>query len=305
MSDASLNVFQRINMAAGYLSETSWYKDGKNSQFSSVTIDQIRREVIKAETLAGLVVTYDELDIGTQEFNGKTYCRIKARLTYVNVDDPEDTVAFVKTGIAQDSADKGWNKAESMVYKNLYKALYYIGDREDDADSMSGEEYDLLAVFRCPIFHDELVRYVTNSLPKAKAWEEEQREAERRKLRQFKAEQMKAQENARLIAKSKERQEADAKGAEVAAVEQIGEDKVGEKMAEHYGVDLGKAKQAVIVFHNKHIMDEERNPVLAKYIEDHDGTFMVGWSPSTILECYRELVLKKFIEDTASTGVTE
>ena len=85
MTDASPNVFQRINMAAGYLSETSWYKDGKNSQFSSVTIDQIRREVIKAETLAGLVVTYDELDIGTQEFNGKTYCRIKARLTYVIV----------------------------------------------------------------------------------------------------------------------------------------------------------------------------------------------------------------------------
>ena len=40
-------------------------------------------------------------------------------------------------------------------------------------------------------------------------------------------------------------------------------------------------------------------------MEDNDGQFMVNWSPSTILECYREMVLKSYIEDTASTGVQE
>lgn len=167
-------------------------------------------------------------------------------------------------------------------------------------------EAQLMTVYADERFRAEIDAIVSKHIVEAearirlaKAEAEEQRKRENRARL---AEQAKAEEEARKAAKAQ--READAKGAEVTAEKQIGEDKVGEKMAEHYGVDLDKAKQAVIVFHNRH-MDEERNPVLAKYIEDHDGTFMVGWSPSTILECYRELVLKKFIEDTASTGVTE
>lgn len=111
------------------------------------------------------------------------------------------------------------------------------------------------------------------------------------------AEMAKAEEEARKA--SKAQKEADAKGAEVAAEEQIGEDKVGEKMAEHCGIDLDKAKLALIRFHSGHIA-EDPNPILAKHIEDNGGMFMANWSNSTIIACYQEMVLKKYIEDTAT-----
>lgn len=132
----------------------------------------------------------------------------------------------------------------------------------------------------------------------AEAAEEQRKRENRARL----AEQAKAEEEARKAAKAQ--READAKGAEVAAVEQIGEDKVGEKMAEHYGINLDKAKAELIRFHNGHIA-EDPNPILTKYTQDNDGIFMATWSASTIVACYQEMVRAKYIEDTASTGVVE
>lgn len=109
------------------------------------------------------------------------------------------------------------------------------------------------------------------------------------------AEMAKAEEEARKAAKAQK--EADAKGAEVAAEEQIGEDKVGEKMAEHYGINIKTAKVALIRFHNSHVMDQEPNPILAKYVEDNGGTFMANWSVSTIIACYQEMVNRGFIQE--------
>lgn len=98
--------------------------------------------------------------------------------------------------------------------------------------------------------------------------------------------------------------EVDAKGAEVTAEKELGEDKVGEKMAEHYGIDLDKAKAELIRYHNRHIRDPEQNPIITRHIEDNGGTFMANWSFSTIIACYQEMVRKGFIEDVASFEVS-
>lgn len=167
-------------------------------------------------------------------------------------------------------------------------------------------EAQLMTVYADERFRAEIDAIVTKHIVEAearirleKAEAEEQRKRENRARL---AEQAKAEEEARKAAKAQK--EADAKGAEVTAVEQIGEDKVGEKMAEHYGIDLDKAKAELIRFHNGHIA-EDPNPILARYTQDNDGMFMATWSASTIVACYQEMVRAKYIEDTASTGVVE
>lgn len=160
-------------------------------------------------------------------------------------------------------------------------------------------EAQLMTVYADERFRAEIDAIVSKHIVEAearirlaKAEAEEQRKRENRARL---AEQAKAEEEARKAAKAQK--EADAKGAEVTAEEQIGEDKVGEKMAEHYGINLETAKTALIRFHNKHIMDPEPNPVLAKHIEDNDGTFMANWSTSTIIACYQEMVNRGFIQE--------
>lgn len=144
-------VLQRINEAARILQENPWIKSMENSAYKSVDIDQIRREVGAAEAQAGLVVQYQETAFDTIASNGKSFCRVSAILTYYSIDDEnmEQGLEFPRTGIAQDPGDKGWNKAETMLYKNHYKGLYHIGERVEDPDSLSNEEVEVLEYMRC------------------------------------------------------------------------------------------------------------------------------------------------------------
>ena len=148
MTGTAPNIYQRINRAGQILQANPWIKDMGNSQYKSVDIDQIRRHVGAAEVEAGIVVGYSEDEFGIFPMGGKTYARVSATLTYVNIDDPSDAVSFNRTAIAFDSGDKGFNKCESMLYKNHYKGLYHIGERSEDPDAYSNEEQDLLTVFK-------------------------------------------------------------------------------------------------------------------------------------------------------------
>lgn len=301
MSDdlSQMNIFQRINAAARILADTQWYKDGKNSQYSSVTIDQIRREVAQAETEAGIVVLYEEDDIGTYDFNGRTFCKIVATLTYVNIDNPEDRVSFTKTAIAQDTGDKGWNKAESMIYKNLYKALYYIGDREDDTDSMSNEEYDLITIFRCGKFHDELLRLVEKYLPEAKRMEAEQREAEKQKRREkmkrdsgndafFGKKDTPAEEpktEAPIETTPEQRQEDAVIEAMGADAEFVDASAIAEAVkARRESVDVKDARITLVKIHN----DDPGNEILNAYL-DRYGRYIGKWPEEKVIDCYLDL----------------
>ena len=180
-----LNIYQRINYAGRILRENPWIKDMSNSQYKSVDIDQIRHYVGDAETEAGIVVEYIEEEFGTMEANGKVLAKIRAKLVYTNIDDPEDIIVFGRTAVAYDALDKGWNKADSMLFKNHYKALYHIGEREDDPDSMSNEEHDLLEAVRGDKNVHDAIMVIVNKHPpgirEAAKKAEEQAKIERRR----------------------------------------------------------------------------------------------------------------------------
>lgn len=195
-------VLERINVAARILQQNPWIKDMTNSQFKSVDIDQIRREVGAAEAEAGLVVRYAETGFETIQVNGKVCCKVSAVLTYYSIDDEEmeNGLEFPRSAIGYDTLDKGWNKAESMLYKNHYKGLYHIGERADDPDGMSNEEYDLLEVFRYITsydaqghpqrkYHDQINAIVEAAKPIIEKMKAEAEAERKRKLRAEKAAQ--------------------------------------------------------------------------------------------------------------------
>ena len=185
VSETHLNIYQRINYAGRILRENPWIKDMTNSAYKSVDIDQIRHYVGDAETEAGIVVEYIEEEFGTMEHGGKVLAKIRAKLIYTNIDEPDDIIVFSKTAVAFDAGDKGWNKAESMLYKNHYKGLYHIGEREDDPDSMSNEENDIIEAVRGDKnVHDAIMVIVNKHLPgirEAAKKAEEQAKIDRRR----------------------------------------------------------------------------------------------------------------------------
>ena len=286
MSDTPvMNIWQRINAVDRMLSDAPWNKDSKNDTYSSVTIDQIREEVAKAESEAGIVVHWCEESVGHFEHNGRQLCMIKARLTYVNIDDPEDRVVFVRTGFAQDTGDKGWNKAESIIYKNLYKGLYHIGDREDDPDRTSNNEADLLAVFRCEKFHKFLLDYVEKNLPEVRRLEQEQKEAEAKKRREAKA---KAAGGffAPSETKPEEKQEEVVKEAMGEDAEFLDQDAISEAVKARR--DSVNVKDARIQLAKLRAADPD-NEILGAYVSKH-GKHIGEWDEAKVIDCYLDLV---------------
>lgn len=280
-----MNIWQRINAVDRMLSDAPWNKDSKNDTYSSVTIDQIREEVAKAESEAGIVVHWCEESVGHFEHNGRQLCMIKARLTYVNIDDPEDRVVFVRTGFAQDTGDKGWNKAESIIYKNLYKGLYHIGDREDDPDRTSNNEADLLAVFRCEKFHKSLLDYVEKNLPEVRRLEQEQKEAEAKKRREAKA---KAAGGffAPSETKLEEKQEEAVKEAMGEDAEFLDQDAISEAVKARR--DSVNVKDARIQLAKLRAADPD-NEILGAYVSKH-GKHIGEWDEAKVIDCYLDLV---------------
>ena len=283
--DICLNIWQRINAVDRILSEAPWYKDDSNDTYSSVTIDQIREEVSKAESDMGIVVHYDEIQFGHIEHNGKQLCMIKARLTYINIDDPRDCVIFDRTGVAQDSGDKGWNKCESIIYKNVYKGLYHIGDREDDPDKTSNNEADLLAVFRCEKFHEMLMDIVRKNLPEVRRLEEEARAEAAKKRREAKA---KAAGGffAPSETKPEEKQEEAGKEAMGEDAEFLDQDAISEAVKARR--DSVNVKDARIQLAKLRAADPD-NEILGAYVSKH-GKHIGEWDEAKVIDCYLDLV---------------
>lgn len=290
MSDTPvLNIWQRINAVDMALSEASWQKNAKNDTYSSVPIDLMRTEVSKAESEMGIVVHYDELEFGHMEHNGKQLCMIKARLTYINVDDPRDCAVFDRTGVAYDAVDKGWNKCESIIYKNLYKGLYHVGEREDDPDSISNNENDLLAVFRCEKFHDELSRFVQKHLPEVRKIEAEQKEAERQRIRE--AKRLASQSMLPNLNVGKPAETTPEQRQEQAVVEAMGDDAefidadaIAEAAkARRDAVDVGNARAMLAQLRRS----DPQNEILTAYIERYGGLSQL--KDPQVIDCFLDL----------------
>lgn len=281
-------VLQRINMAAAILQQNPWIKDMTNSQFKSVDIDQIRREVGAAETEAGLVVQYQETDFSVTDANGKLCCKISAVLTYYSIDDEEmeHGLEFPRTAVGFDTLDKGWNKAESMLYKNHYKGLYHIGERADDPDGMSAEEYDLLDVFRFITsydsqghperkFHDQIMKIVETAKPIVDKMKAEQEEERRKKLRATKAAQaggfFDTKKEAKTVLKKIETNTE-------AAVTKADESELAKKTVE------ADAKMVEILGFYQNNKD---CTIIKDYINQYGP--MIDWQPTITIRCYKDL----------------
>lgn len=285
----SPNVYQRINAAARMLAEVPWVKDAETSAYKSVPIDQIRREVAKAETEAGLTVIYDELDSGTIPFGPKNLCMVKARITYYNIDDPEDCVSFVRTAIAQDAGDKGWNKAESMVYKNLYKGLYYIGERDEDPDTISNAESDLLSVYRDERFRQAFDNLVREHIDEVRKAQQAAREAETLKRRKAMYE---AAQGDRLFGGSSKREEPKPEPQRDEELEALlggriwkdGAEVMAQREAKMRAIDLAEAKRELMRVYR------ESPESIDRYIQMEEGRQPPAWSEEHIRACYYDLM---------------
>lgn len=135
------NIHQRLLESKRTLLGVKWEKDLGNAQFRSVSIDTMKQHVERAQVEAGIVavgpdVTVEVTDVprGTGQSPMRQWY-VEGTMSYVNVDDPTDTVAYHSYGEAADVGDKGLNKALTGFWKNHYKVLYNIAERDDDVDS--------------------------------------------------------------------------------------------------------------------------------------------------------------------------
>ena len=277
MTSDSPNIYQRINMAGRILQENPWIKDLTTSQYKSVDIDQIRKHVGAAEVEAGIVVRYVENIFEQTEINGKHMARISATLIYINVDRPEDTVEFPRSAIAWDSGDKGFNKAESMLYKNLYKGLYHIGERAEDPDSFSVEEQELLTHFKnCdPATRIEVLTTVkrVSEAMQAKAKKERRKEKAQQADMFFKPTQKPAET------------EVPSEPSEFVTADEIPLDDHAEKAkGRRASVNIAQAKGALA-----RLRDSDDTPMtLTAYLEIY-GPGIGQWSDKEVIDCYLDL----------------
>ncbi len=141
MSDP--NVYQRMSKACEIIGQQPWAKDLKNSQFSSIPIDDMRRGVRDACVKAGLVHVgpYGIDKERTSKGDRMTLIEGSCRFKYINVDKPDDIVEYESLGEAMDTGDKATGKFLTNLIKNHYKAAFDIGEQgKDDIDAYSNEE---------------------------------------------------------------------------------------------------------------------------------------------------------------------
>lgn len=151
--DTSLNVYQRHLIACQVIDSMPWIKDQSNPQYKSVPIDAMRAGVRKACIAARIVhrgpsqMDYTrEVEIRKDKNGmevGKTFRYYgEAKFHLINVDNPDDIMEWEVVGEAMDTGDKGFGKLESAFIKNFYKAAFDIGEKGEDNDSYSNEEFE-------------------------------------------------------------------------------------------------------------------------------------------------------------------
>lgn len=134
---AEKNIYHRLLDSKKALLGVKWEKDQSNPMFRSVSIDQMKQHIEKAQTTAGIVAVGPFIDVEWKNVEGQktTWWYVSGTLRYVNVDNPADVVEYESYGEANDNGDKGLNKAITAFWKNHYKVLYNIAERGDDVDS--------------------------------------------------------------------------------------------------------------------------------------------------------------------------
>lgn len=130
MSDTLKNIYQRI---LGVMNDISYIQKGDkkvNGQYSFVSHDAVTGALHPLMVKHGIVVVTDVLE-AVQDGNRTT---VKVRVSFVNVDTPDDVVSVSSVGYGIDNGDKGVGKGISYAtkYALLKTFLLETGDDPDN-----------------------------------------------------------------------------------------------------------------------------------------------------------------------------
>lgn len=155
MSD--LNIYQRRNAAKKQVFEHEFKKEqSQGLKFKYIPVEQIKPIVERAWNVAGIVMNIISLEIddvappltkeSTNPYGEKTssiWYHKKGTLKFelVNIEKPEDRVAFEIEGEAKDNSDKVINKIYTSAIKNFYKIEFNISEgAKDDIDAIQSDD---------------------------------------------------------------------------------------------------------------------------------------------------------------------
>ena len=146
------NVYQRLAIAKKLVAAHTFTKvKGEGLKFAYLPIDQVKPIVEDAMNEAGLVLLHGPVDtydvrpswVSQGQYGGSTtwfHLGGSQTFTWVNIDDPEDTIKVTFYGEARDNSDKTLSKLYTAILKNFYKATFNISDSpKDDTDNTEDE----------------------------------------------------------------------------------------------------------------------------------------------------------------------
>lgn len=136
---SKLNVYGRMSLVCRIIGSQPWAKDLKNSQYSSIPVDDMRAGVREACAKAGLVhIGPIDMEVERVAIERTTRFYGSCKFRYINVDKPDEVIEFDSIGEAMDNGDKGTAKLVTNLIKNHYKAAFDIGEQGiDDIDHYS------------------------------------------------------------------------------------------------------------------------------------------------------------------------
>ena len=152
MSD--LNVYQRLNECKKIVAMSTFEKRKSDGlKFAYLPMETIQPVVEDAMNGVGLVLIPGELrtknvrepwdQASSGGFGVTRWYHIEGELpiTWVNIDNPSDTIKMSFKGEAKDNSDKVISKLYTAIMKSAYKAIFNIStDRKDDPDNTEDEK---------------------------------------------------------------------------------------------------------------------------------------------------------------------
>jgi hypothetical protein len=136
MTKTENSIFQRILAVMAEVSYVQKEDKKVNNQYTFVSHDAVIAKLRPALIKHGIVVVPTVVD-AKQEGN-TTVCQY--RVTFVNVDNPQDAVTIDTLGYGVDPQDKGPGKAMSYAYKYAMLKLFCLETGDDpEKDSINRE----------------------------------------------------------------------------------------------------------------------------------------------------------------------
>lgn len=147
-----LHLFEKLGIVQRHMAGIDWKKTlaaedayraqgEKSKSFRTVPIDDMRSGLAQACAKARLIHYLEVTEMEVSAEKGYLwYHRGRGVVTYIDIDHPDERMAFPTTGESQDSGDKGRAKFESALIKSHIKSVWDVGEGNiDDPDSVTND----------------------------------------------------------------------------------------------------------------------------------------------------------------------